>query len=320
MRILNYARKVLSWNPAIPQHVDIEVATVCNLKCKMCKRETIDFGNQLMPYEVFTSIVDKIPKGVEVVSFGGYGEMLLHPKFAEMVRYVKKKGIKVETTSNGTLLTTDEKITKILDSGLDTLRVSVDHIRPPDEEKEVGHVFSEQLLQNLKRVNELRREKRKEMMLGINIVVHKSNVDEVMDIIKFAEHVGFDHVELIRLDTCQNHAERTLALEQEKKLYSDIEAMKKQIIVVTPQNRFAKWRKLYNIKQEFCPFRFSSAHIRMNGAVTPCAFGFAVHDFGNIHEKGLKEIWDSKEFKEVHKNDQNPTCKSCGIFKWKESV
>lgn len=315
-RVTNYLSKVFFISPDVPYHVDIEIATVCNLACKMCKRETIDFGNQLMPYEKFTKIIDELPLGVEVISFGGYGEMLLHPRFYDMVRYAREKGYATETTSNGTMLNTPERRLHLIESGLSSLRVSIDHIRAPLEEKDVGHVFSTQVIENLKTLNTLRKEKKSNLSLGINIVVHKSNVEEVIDIIKLADELGLDHVELIRLDTCKNHAERTLTLEREKTLYEEIERMPKQLTVVTPANRFAKWRALYNIKQEFCPFRFSSAHIRMNGAVTPCAFGFAVADFGNIHKQDMKTIWQSTAFKNVRKNDKNATCASCGIFKW----
>ena len=319
-RLGEYWRRIFFVTPKVPRHVDIEISTNCNLNCKMCKRDTIDFGNQMMPYETFTKIMDNLPKGVELISFGGYGEMMMHPKFCDMVKYAKEKGHEVQTTSNGTLLATDERMISVLESGIDTLRISIDHVREPEEEKDVGHVFSERLLKDLKRLNELRTQGNYKIKLGINTVVHKGNIGEIIDIIKCAEDLGFDLVELIRLDLCKNRLERKLTLEKEKEVYGEVERMKKKIKVVTPANRFAKWKRLYNMNHDFCIFRLHTAHVRMNGAVSPCAVGFAVHDFGNIHEKSLKEIWNNEKFKKVHATAKNPVCQNCSIFKWGKSA
>jgi MoaA/NifB/PqqE/SkfB family radical SAM enzyme len=296
--------------------VNIEISTACNLKCKMCKRETIDFGNQLMPSHIFKKIIDSLHNEVKLLSLGGYGEMLLHPDFFEMVCYVKKKkGIWTQTTSNGTLLTNEGKLFGLLNCGLDELRISIDHVRAPVEEADVGHVFSEKLLSGLKKLIATREEYGSRMLIGINTVVHKGNFDEILDIIHFAEELKLDFIELIHLDTCSNKAKNTLPIAKEKALYKQIAKMRKKIRVISPENKFSGIRRLYYLKQEYCPFRLKTVHIRINGAVTPCSFGFAAHDFGNLLERDLKEIWQSAPFRAVRKNDKNPVCKNCGIFK-----
>lgn len=292
--------------------MDIEVSTACNLKCKMCKREEFDFGDELMPFDEYKAIVDGLPRGVKTISLGGYGEMMLNPKFFDMVRYAKDKDYMTETTSNGTLLPTDERILQLFESGLDSLRVSIDHMRP-EHEGDVGHAFSERIQRTLKRLCELRNERECGIQLGINTVVQQGNIGEVGAIVKKADELGFDLIELIRLDTCMNNAERDLQYEKEKEVYIEIDRMPKRIEVITPLNRFAKWRRLY--ARDFCPFRYESAHVRLNGAVTPCAFGFATHNFGSIHEQDLREIWSSQNFKDVRKNPNNPVCRNCAIFK-----
>jgi sulfatase maturation enzyme AslB (radical SAM superfamily) len=96
-----------------------------------------------------------------------------------------------------------------------------------------------------------------------------------------------------------------------------IDLLETRAMVVTPANRFRGYRAPYNLFHDFCPLRYDGAHIRMNGAVTPCSFGFAMSDFGNIHERDLAQIWNSPQFSETRRNDQNPICKSCSIFKWR---
>ena len=315
---VRFLRNVLFISPKIPEHVNIEISTACNLKCKMCKRETIDFGNKLMPYATFTRIIDRLPKEVKLLSFGGYGEMLLHPKFFDMVAYAKSNGFSTQTTSNGTLLADDAQINQLLDSGLDEFRISIDRIAPPSQSgEEIGHVFSEKLLKTLSRLSFLRKEKKSKIILGINTVVHHNNIDEIIPIIEFAERLDLDLVDLIRLDTCANKASRLLRFEKERELYKSIDRLPKKIKVTTPLNRFAGIRKMYSLRKVYCPFRLKGAHIRINGAVTPCGFGFATHDFGNILETDLQKIWKTDLFRKTRNNDQNPVCKSCSIFKWK---
>jgi MoaA/NifB/PqqE/SkfB family radical SAM enzyme len=317
-KALRFLKNVFFISPSIPSHIDIEISTACNLSCKMCKRETIDFGNKLMPYERYIEIVNRLPKGVQMLSFGGYGEMLLHPRFNEMVRYAKTKGFFTQTTSNGTLLTTEERVENLIQSGLDEFRISVDHIKAPLYEPEVGHVFSEKLLANIDRLSAKKKKLNSSMQIGMNTVVQLGNFDSIIEMIRFAERLGLDFVELIRLDTCGNLAKRTLSFAKEKELYQEIDRMKKKIRVATPSNRLAGIRRLYNLRQEYCPFRLKSAHIRMSGAVTPCSFGFGAHDLGNILTTDLKTIWKSAPFQAIRRNDKNPTCQSCTIFKWKD--
>ena len=59
--------------------------------------------------------------------------------------------------------------------------------------------------------------------------------------------------------------------------------------------------------------------IKSDGSIKPCctSFGDQLKGFGNIHDKELKSIWDSKsliKFQEMHKNykwHQNEVCKKC---------
>lgn len=313
-RAIRFAMKVLNVAPRSPRMVDMEISTTCNLDCRMCKRRTIDFGDQLMPFDRFTSILERLPPMTEFVTFGGYGEMLLHPRFCDMVAAAGRKGCHTETTTNGTLLTS-AKILEIFESGLSMLRVSIDHLIPHNED-DIGHVFSGQIQENLEMLSALRRERKSPIRLGFNTVVQSGNVDSIPDIIRRAQELGFDLVELIRLDTCQNDAERTLQYQREAELYRTIERMDLRIQVVTPANRFAGRRALYGRGGNFCIFRHDGVHIRMNGAVTPCPFGFAAHDFASILDRNLAEIWNSRQFREVRANPQNQVCRNCSLFKW----
>ena len=116
-----------------PLHVDIELASVCNLKCPMCYTITPQFKEKvnakLMDFELYKKIIDEIgPAGVYSIRLSLRGESFLHKKIIDCIRYAKEKGIReISTLTNGVRL--DEKMFReALDAGLDWLTISFDGI------------------------------------------------------------------------------------------------------------------------------------------------------------------------------------------------
>lgn len=114
-----------------PLHVDIELASICNLKCPMCYTITEEFkekvNTKLMDYDLFTRLVDECAEGgVYSIRLSLRGESFLHKRIVDCIRYAKQKGIKeVSTLTNGLKL--DEKIFEtIMNGGLDWLTISFD--------------------------------------------------------------------------------------------------------------------------------------------------------------------------------------------------
>ena len=120
-----------------PLLVDIELASVCNLKCPMCYTITDEFKEKvnakLIDFELFKKIIDEIGGKVPALRLSLRGESTLHPKFIECIKYAKQKGIKeVSTLTNGSKLEI-EYFKKIVDAGIDWITISVDGL---DEEYE----------------------------------------------------------------------------------------------------------------------------------------------------------------------------------------
>lgn len=118
-----------------PLLVDIELSSVCNLKCPMCYTITDEFKTKinarLMDENLYYNIVDEIAGHVPAVRLSLRGEPTLHPKFVDFVKYAKRRGImEVSFLTNGSRLT-DNFIRQIISAGTDWVTVSVDGI---DEE------------------------------------------------------------------------------------------------------------------------------------------------------------------------------------------
>jgi len=114
-----------------PLHVDLELASVCNLRCPMCPTITEEFKQQvnakLMDFELFTRLVDQcVEGGAYSIRLSFRGESFLHPRILDACRYAKEKGIKeVSTLTNGVRLDED-MFREMMEAGLDWLTISFD--------------------------------------------------------------------------------------------------------------------------------------------------------------------------------------------------
>ena len=108
------------------KQLDLELNGGCNYKCPMCPQvdgRERDFLKKL-PFEVFTKIVDDaMSYGLDTVSLHGSGEPTLNRDMAKYVAYVKAKGVKCISFTNGFKLTEDMS-RQLITAGIDVLRIS----------------------------------------------------------------------------------------------------------------------------------------------------------------------------------------------------
>ena len=100
----NFAKnKIVSGYPLL---VDIELASICNLKCPMCYTISDTFkklvNTKRMEFELYKKIIDEIAFKVPSIRLSLRGEATLNKNFVECISYAKKNGIKeVSTLTHG---------------------------------------------------------------------------------------------------------------------------------------------------------------------------------------------------------------------------
>jgi MoaA/NifB/PqqE/SkfB family radical SAM enzyme len=120
---------------AAPFTIFLDPCGRCNLKCVFCpcNNSTYKAKNRhtMMSFELFEKIAaemasfEVMPK---VVNLYGFGEPLLNPSLPDMIKLLKNKiCCEVLVTTNGVLLT-PELNRKLVDSGVDAVRVSVNAV------------------------------------------------------------------------------------------------------------------------------------------------------------------------------------------------
>ncbi len=93
----------------------------------------------------------RVPDAPQII----FIEPLLHPQFQEMLRYSKKKGLRVDFNTNANSLT-EEKAKAILESGLDKIVFSVDGVSAATYEKVRRGGNYDRVLRNIKRFTHLK--------------------------------------------------------------------------------------------------------------------------------------------------------------------
>ena len=170
----------------------IEPTNRCNITCRTCMRNTWDEQMGMMNPKTF----DRILPGLSalshkpVVMFGGIGEPLFHPRITEMVGDVKALGCEVELITNGTLLSA-KRSRQLVDSGLDTLWVSLDGATPESyADVRLGATLPK-VLENLQRFRPMRKGfYHPKPELGIAFVAMKRNIGDLPKVIALGRRLG----------------------------------------------------------------------------------------------------------------------------------
>ena len=93
-----------------PLLVDLELASICNLKCPMCYTISDEFkklvNTKRMEFELFKKVIDEIAFKVPSIRLSFRGEATLNKHFVDCIKYAKENGIKeVSTLTHGFKLT-----------------------------------------------------------------------------------------------------------------------------------------------------------------------------------------------------------------------
>ena len=109
-----------------PISINLDLTTACNFACDHCV--DLDILNTGIRYDhdrLMSSLELMADRGLRSVIVIGGGEPTLYPKFAEVIRFMKKLGLQVAIVSNGT---GNQKIADVADcmDGNDWVRLSLD--------------------------------------------------------------------------------------------------------------------------------------------------------------------------------------------------
>jgi len=292
---------------ATPFSVALDPCNLCNFDCRFCAiqhdKRKVNFQKQMMDWELYMKIIDdlkEMPDKLRVLRINGNGEPLLHPRFADMVRYAKSADVAnwIETITNGSQFS-PELNRRLVESGIDRIRISIEALNAEGYYKICGrHIDFDQFIDN---IADLYRQSR-----GKNIEIYVKIVDEALESGKAIEEFYriFDNI-------CDR-----MFVDKVIPLWADYD------ITDEFDNAGSKVSGMHG--QEIthvavCPYPFYSVIINSDGEVTSCCADWErKYVWGDLKTASFKKIWNgdrAKNFFRImlsrHGREILPMCKTC---------
>ena len=285
-----------------PINVDLELASMCNLKCPMC--HTVYIKNpsfkayeakdmtRLMTFETFKAAIDEglQYKDFSAIKLNFRGESTLHPEIDRFVRYAKDKGVlDVLLNSNGNYPADLNE--RLVDAGLSEISFSMDAYTADTYRKiRVGgdfYIAMSNVMRMLYHKDKIR--------VRVSFVHQEANTHEVQAFTEFWTKMGIDKILI-------------------SDVYNPAELRKKDVSV-----------KKYKKPESFtCPQLWQRLMVLNNGDVYPCCHAFEEPEdlkLGNIHQTPLVEMWNGAKLgnlRELHTRGEYKkiaTCAKCAYPK-----
>lgn len=187
--------------PSITQ-VALEATNVCNLRCGICFSHSSPRPKGFMSMELYKRLVDEIDTidTITHVALCYGGESFIHPRFNEMLSYLRpNRKYHTMISTNGTLLT-ESLMRSVIDANIDRLHVSLDGSGEEHEKRRVGSNY-ETVKKNVLALTEMKGGREYLPMISVNLVIDQDHtIDQINDFI--SEWINL--VNLVTIDTVVN--------------------------------------------------------------------------------------------------------------------
>lgn len=326
----------------LPSYVQIEPVGQCNLRCQMCsiqfRQDGPPYGPPaFMEFEAFTRLVDQF-EDVRELHMQGLGEPMMHPRFFDMVEYATRKGIRVTTNSNLTLLN-DRRAERCVTSGLDCLHISLDGASAETYEHIRVRAHFDRVLNNLERLLKARTHLGSDSpTLVMVVVIMRQNLHELPDLVRLASRYTMQRVFVQHL--CHDFGESSLPtryrpmrefvqsetlLEEDPRLVAQYfdearrVAQEVGIELRLPRTQL-RIHPAGTPGKARCDWPWKGAYISYQGYAMPCCMVSTPDriNFGNVMTQGVAATWNNAQyqaFRDQLASDTPPElCQSCSIY------
>lgn len=282
------------WVAGAPSFIQLEVSSVCNLRCTMCPIEVIDAPAKKLKLAEFERILDQFPF-LRKIDLYGIGEPLNNPALADIVAAAKARGVHTTVISNGMLLT-PKRVERLNRAGLDRLLVSVDSIDPERFNAiRVGGDFHE-VIDNLRRVVLAKRAAAgRGPEIGVVTIMLEENRGTMGEVVEYFNRLGIDTLIIKGLNTAYlgdgvpggESAEALREVEARARRITERGGM--ETVFWLPEQR-GRGKCIWPWKQPF---------VTAAGDVVPCC---NCPDpkrmrLGNLFEEGFQRIWNGPAYR-----------------------
>lgn len=297
---------------SLPESMHIDPANVCNFRCAFCPTGDNELLRSVqrpaghLDFDLYTRIIDQVAalvrqtgRTLSILHLYKDGEPLLNQRLPEMAAYAKRAGVAdlVAMTTNGSLLT-EERAGKLIDSGIDQVRVSVIHVSSA-RYRELTRTWAdyEKIRTNVRFL--YAEKKRRKSHLHVLVKINDTALTDE-ERARFRADFG-DISDDLRFDTLMGWSR------------SDVKDFTLGVEVSTGMDGATALRE-----RQVCPEPFSRLAVNFDGQVSVCcvdwSFGTIV---GDLRRESVADVWNGerlRRFRLTHLRGRRgdiPACANC---------
>lgn len=307
--------------------VYLELTNRCNLNCSICYRKTWEKEAYDMSSQIIDNALNQIKaiNTIKEIVLGGIGE----PTFLENAEQIMQelRNYHITLTTNGTLL--EGRMAETIVETVDHVIISMDGMS--DTFYLIRGFALEKIIDNIKKLNELKQEKgNRKPLISFQMVISKTNQEEIFNLIDLAASLCVSQVIISNLLPATVEDQDIILYsryenEEMHKLFQKVRnySLRKGLEVKLPAYQLKTERRCRFIEDD-------ATMITASGDVVPC-YRFAhdgtevvygrskvikSHPFGNITKESLKEIYESSVYQNYRStvlNNHYPSCIDCDL-------
>jgi glycosyltransferase involved in cell wall biosynthesis/MoaA/NifB/PqqE/SkfB family radical SAM enzyme len=322
----------------------------CNLHCIMCeehsphsplqiRRKAEGQPRRLMPFEMIERVVaDAAPHGLREIIPSTMGEPLLYDRFEDILELCRRYGVKLNLTTNGTFprLGAEEWAKRIVPVASD-VKISWNGATKATHEAIMPGSRWEKAVDNVREFVAVRDAHAASggdrCRVTFQLTFLESNIGELADMVRLAVELGVDRVKGHHLwahfDEIQGESMRRSPASIARWNAAVLAARDTAAKHPMPNGEPILLENIFLLDVAAtedlapggpCPFLGQEAWVSAVGRFDPCCAPDAqrrsLGEFGNLHEQGFMDIWNSDAYREVASTYRNRRlCLGCNMRK-----
>nr|MDO8043216.1 radical SAM protein [Candidatus Baldrarchaeota archaeon] len=296
-------------------HPVLEVTGRCNMKCIHCMVRGGE-ARRDPPLKTVYRMIDSIstvPEFRMLVLTGG--DPLLRPDIYEIIRYARDTGFEVTIATNGTLITREAAV-KLSSLEVTGVVISLDFVEPELHDKFRGVPGTwKRTIEGAKNAVE------EGLYLQVNITMSKLNLQELSQLLRFADELGSCVILLYQFQPFGRGALRenlSLTSAEFFKVIKTVASLQKNLKTLVIPVGLPEYFAYLSMKTHVLGKMFKGCiagrgmfYVKWYGDVWPCVF--LQKKIGNVLKEPAIEIWEENELlnKLRDRNNLEEPCKSC---------
>ncbi len=278
-----------------PVTMELDLTDFCNHKCPKCIGGRAK--RKMRSDDARRVLREMAEYGVRGVIFTGGGEPLMHKDCVALCEFAAQQGLRVGLITNGTLVAIkggmiDTSQSESLVQSCDWIRVSLDAGDDALYRKVHG---VDEFAKAADAISQLAYSKRKlgvDCTVGVGYLTSAATKRGMLDATQLARRMSADYIQFrpYHYDDTDIMDALTVCRQHETESFKVLASEQKY-------RHFANWRRPY----ETCHGAHFVGAVQADGTLPICCHyrGVKEMEYGNVLQQGLKELWHSKDKKDL---------------------